>query len=57
MENNMFIKEFRSMIMNNQIVQQYVNLYDMKKELNHKFPNQHQQITQAFEIIRKELIG
>ncbi|WP_150284066.1 hypothetical protein [Rummeliibacillus sp. TYF-LIM-RU47] len=59
MENNMFIEEFRSLIMNNQIVHKYGNLYDMKKELNRKFPNQHQQmqISQAFEIVRKELLG
>lgn len=57
MENNMFIEEFQSLIMNNQIVHKYGNLYDMKKELNRKFPNQHQQISQAFEIVRKELLG
>lgn len=57
LSNNQYIEAFWAMIMNNQVVQKFATIYDMKKELHKQFPQDQELITTAYETVRRELTG
>ena len=52
-----FVEQLWTMVMNEQVTPQYDSLFAMKQALQRKYPDDASAIAQAYEIVRKQLVG
>lgn len=57
MNANTYVDQFWSMILNNQVAGTYSTMHDMQEELVDEHPQEQKLIMQAYEIVRRELVG
>lgn len=57
MNENTYVDQFWTMILNNQVAGVYSTMQDMQAELVDDHPQEQQLIIQAYEIVRRELVG
>ncbi len=57
MNENTYVDQFWTMILNNQVAGVYSTMQDMQVELVDDHPQEQQLIMQAYEIVRRELVG